>query len=235
MVGRACGFALLLALLSSGAAEARVFRFVDGDGVVHYSDTPTDPRSRPIPDWTPAASARGRVAPSPGPSRPLAPFAGAIRAAAARHGLDPRLVEAVVLAESAGNPVAVSPKGARGLMQLMPERAAALGVQDPFDPLQNLDGGVRHLRDLLRRFRGDLTLALAAYNAGADAILAHGGVPPYAETREYVRRVRALYEGLALAGDSAAVAAPQRIYRHLLPDGSILFTNLPPPARALRP
>ena len=101
----------------------------------------------------------------------------------------------IVQTESAGNPTAVSPKGARGLMQLMPERAAELGVRDSFDPTQNVDGGVRHMRDLLQRFRGDVTLALAAYNAGEAAVRNHGGVPPYAETREYVRRVRALYSG----------------------------------------
>jgi soluble lytic murein transglycosylase-like protein len=158
----------------------------------------------------------------------------AIRAAAERHGVDPRLVEAVVRVESAGNPTAVSPKGARGLMQLMPERAALLGVRNAFDPAQNLDGGVRHLKELLDRFAGDLTLALAAYNAGEAAVRSHGGVPPYAETREYVRRIRVLYDGSGLvAAASAAVSlAPQRIYRGVTDDGTLTFTNLPPRAGA---
>jgi soluble lytic murein transglycosylase-like protein len=89
----------------------------------------------------------------------------------------------------------VSPKGALGLMQLMPARAEALGVADAFDPRANLDGGVRHLRDLLARYDGNVRLALAAYNAGEDAVRVHGGVPPFRETQEYVRKVLALYEG----------------------------------------
>ena len=132
--------------------------------------------------------------------------------------------------ESAGNPTAVSPKGARGLMQLMPERAAELGVRDSFDPTQNVDGGVRHMRDLLQRFGGDVTLALAAYNAGEAAVRSYGGVPPFAETREYVRRVRAMYDGgTSLAPRTLAlVTAPQRIYRAVAEDGTLTFTNLPP-------
>jgi hypothetical protein len=126
--------------------------------------------------------------------------------------------------------MAVSPKGARGLMQLMPERAAELGVRDSFDPVQNVDGGVRHMRDLLQRFGGDVTLALAAYNAGEAAVRAHGGIPPYAETREYVKRVRTLYDGAGRPVSDAVVlvTAPQRIYRAVTADGTLTFTNLPP-------
>jgi soluble lytic murein transglycosylase-like protein len=162
-------------------------------------------------------------------------FAHLIRSAAERYGVDVRLVEAIVQTESAGNPTAVSPKGARGLMQLMPERAAELGVRDSFDPVQNVDGGVRHMRDLLQRFGGDVTLALAAYNAGEAAVRTYGGVPPYAETREYVRRVRSLYEvaGSASSAAVALVATPQRIYRAVTDDGTLTFTNLPPRAGAV--
>jgi soluble lytic murein transglycosylase-like protein len=113
--------------------------------------------------------------------------------AARRYGIDPALVLAVVDVESAFRPRAVSPKGAQGLMQLMPGTARELGVQDPFDPGQNLDGGARHLRALLNKYQGDLEKALAAYNAGAGAVERHGGVPPYAETREYVRKVLGKY------------------------------------------
>ena len=116
-------------------------------------------------------------------------------AAARRHGLDPDLVMAVVAVESGFRPEAVSPKGARGLMQLMPKTAAALGVEDAFDPAQNLDGGARHLGQLLTVYDGDLVRALAAYNAGEGAVLRHGGVPPYRETRAYVKKVLAQYRG----------------------------------------
>jgi len=116
-----------------------------------------------------------------------------LRESARRHGLDPALLRAVVSVESNFRPEAVSPKGARGLMQLMPATAASLGVRDAFDPADNVDGGSRHLASLLASYRGDLTKALAAYNAGAGAVARHGGVPPYRETRDYVDRVLKRY------------------------------------------
>jgi soluble lytic murein transglycosylase-like protein len=115
--------------------------------------------------------------------------------AARRHGLDPELVLAVVTVESGFRPEAVSPKGAQGLMQLMPTTAQALGVQDAFDPAANLDGGTRHLRDLIALYDGDVAKALAAYNAGAGAVSRHRGVPPYKETQEYVKKVMKRYRG----------------------------------------
>ena len=116
-------------------------------------------------------------------------------ATARRHGLDPELVLAVVAVESGFRPDAVSPKGAQGLMQLMPGTARDLGVQDALNPQDNLDGGVRHLSELLALYGGDLERALAAYNAGAGAVTRHGGLPPYRETRDYVRRVLERYGG----------------------------------------
>jgi len=113
--------------------------------------------------------------------------------AARRHGLDPGLVTAVVSVESGFRPRAVSPKGAQGLMQLMPGTAESLGVEDAFDPSQNLDGGARHLGQLLTLYGGDLERALAAYNAGETAVHRHGGVPPYRETRAYVKKVLERY------------------------------------------
>jgi len=114
--------------------------------------------------------------------------------AARRHGLDPALVRAVVAVESGFQPQAVSPRGAQGLMQLMPATARELGVADPFDPAANLDGGSRYLRSLVARYDGDLGKALAAYNAGMGAVARHGGVPPYAETRRYVQNVLGRYQ-----------------------------------------
>ncbi len=112
-----------------------------------------------------------------------------IKKLAKRHGVDEKLIRAVLAKESGGNPLAVSPKGAMGLMQLMPETAMSLGVEDPFNPEENLAGGVKYLKYCLNRFSQDITLALAAYNAGPGAVQKCGGVPPYPETQQYVASI----------------------------------------------
>jgi soluble lytic murein transglycosylase-like protein len=116
-----------------------------------------------------------------------------VRWAAKRYGVSAPLIKAVIKAESDFDPNAVSSKGAQGLMQLMPDRARILGVRDSFNPAQNIAGGVRHLRELLIHFKGKLRLALAAYNAGKNAVIRYGGVPPYPETRKYVKKVIKYY------------------------------------------
>jgi hypothetical protein len=130
----------------------------------------------------------------------------AVHAMAPGFGLDPHLVLAVIAAESAFDKSAVSPKGAQGLMQLMPKTASRFGVTNAFDPEQNLRGGMTYLAWLIEQFRGDLDLALAGYNAGEGAVEQYRGIPPYQETREYVRRIRAVYRGpgitVAQAGGS---------------------------------
>ncbi len=113
---------------------------------------------------------------------------------AQRYGIDPRLVEAVVIAESGGNSTAKSSVGAEGLMQLMPGTAAGLGVTNPYDPVQNVQGGITYLLEMLQLFKGNLQLAIAAYNAGPGAVEKYGGIPPYAETQNYVHEVLGLYQ-----------------------------------------
>jgi soluble lytic murein transglycosylase-like protein len=129
------------------------------------------------------------------PKMPLAqaPFGELIRKAAGKYGVDVDLVFSVVAAESNFNPKAVSRRNARGLMQLLPETAKRLGVRDIYDPAQNIDGGTRYLRDLLRLYDGDLALTLAAYNAGPGAVHRYGKIPPYNETIAYVRAIRKTY------------------------------------------
>ena len=123
-----------------------------------------------------------------------------IKQVALRHGISPLLVAAIIEAESEFNPRAVSRKGARGLMQLMPATASSLSVRNSFDPYENIDGGVRHLRRLLDRFHGNIPLAVAAYNAGEQTVINYPGVPPYRETRRYVAKIlrRINYRGVAV-------------------------------------
>jgi len=129
------------------------------------------------------------------PRLPLeqAPFGELIRKAAKKYGVDADLVFSVVAAESNFNPKAVSRRNARGLMQLLPETASRLGVRNIYDPEQNIDGGTRYLRDLLKRYDNDLALTLAAYNAGPGAVERYGRIPPYNETIRYVRAIRKTY------------------------------------------
>jgi soluble lytic murein transglycosylase-like protein len=123
-----------------------------------------------------------------------APFADLIQAAASRYSVDADLIESVIAAESNFDPKAISRRNARGLMQLLPKTAARLGVKNIFDPSENIDAGTRYLRDLLQRYKSDLALTLAAYNAGPERVQQYGRIPPYAETQSYVRRVKSAYD-----------------------------------------
>jgi soluble lytic murein transglycosylase-like protein len=136
---------------------------------------------------------------------PGTPFGAEITAAAKKHGIDPALLAGLVKQESGFNPNAGSPAGARGLTQLMPGTAAGLGVTDVLDPLQSLDGGAKYLSQQLKAFDGDVTRALAAYNAGPGAVQRYGGVPPYEETQNYVRIVQANAAQFRAAGAAPSI------------------------------
>lgn len=205
------------------AAWAKTFRFINEEGVVHITNAPTDPRYRAVPGGSGTASGWLRV-----PEAARIRYANEIREISERYGVDPALVEAVIRAESAFDPWAVSRKGARGLMQLMPQTAHALGVRDSFNPRQNIEGGVRHLRYLLDRYPGNVALAVAAYNAGEAAVDSYRSIPPYPETQQYVQKVLGP-TGIAV-GSGRAI---QVIYRYTEPDGTVTYSNIPP-TRAVR-
>jgi hypothetical protein len=147
----------------------------------------------------------------------------AINDAAAHHGVDPNLVKAIIKVESNFNPHAVSNRGAMGLMQLMPGTARNLNVSNPFDVQQNVDAGVRHFRQLLEDFHGDVKLSLAAYNAGEKAVTSHGGIPPYHETQNYVRQITNLYNG-GFNTQFAPARVPIKVYRDQ--QGVLTFNNV---------
>ncbi len=182
------GIALILTLALPASAR-QFFRYVDEHGVVHLTDSPSDRRYREYQVGSVGGTLR-KVRHTP--RRHASRYDPLIARAARRHGLPPALVKAVVRAESNFEPAAVSHKGAQGLMQLMPATAASLGVRDPLHPEENVRGGARYLREMIDRY-GSWNQALAAYNAGPTAVDRYGGIPPYRETQEYVKRVLHYY------------------------------------------
>lgn len=191
----------------SGAAGAQIYTRVNERGVVEATDTPV---SRGFELTYPGKGTLIHSRGFRGVYR--GEYDGHIRDAAATYGLSADLVRAVIQTESAYDHRAVSSKGARGLMQLMPATARQLGVANSFEPRQNIFGGTRYLRQLFDRFEGHLDYTLAAYNAGPTAVTRYGGVPPYEETRNYIRKVRRLLGGglvrASAPSDSAVSFAP---------------------------
>ncbi|MDE2365613.1 MAG: lytic transglycosylase domain-containing protein [Betaproteobacteria bacterium] len=177
-------------------AHAEIYWFTDENGVTHFSNVPAD--GRYVPFAGPGSATGKKTLTRPAGRQFDAPLNAQYRteidAVARVYALESALIHAVVSAESAYNPAAISKKGAAGLMQLMPKTARRYGVTDRFDPVQNLHGGARYLSDLLRMFDGNLSLALAGYNAGENSVVKHGyRIPPFAETRTYVPKVLDLY------------------------------------------
>lgn len=180
--------ALVALLVAPCRVEAQIYLWRDADGRMVLSDTPRADGGA-IQKTFEVERARGAVRVTRPSDAKSARFDGLIDEHASQHGVDPDLVRAVIQVESAFNPLAVSNKGAMGLMQLMPGTARSMGVSNPFDPRQNIFGGSRYLRFLANTFEGDLVLTVAAYNAGEGAVMRYRGVPPYDETRRYVQRV----------------------------------------------
>jgi len=179
---------ILSFLLWPVVSGADIYRYVDREGVIHYSNTQPDEKFTLYLREGPKAAPRAASA-LPGGGW----MTGYVDRVSRANDLPPALVHAIIKAESNGQRKAVSPKGAKGVMQLMPFTSKRLRVADPFDPIENIEGGIKYIKELLVTFEGDLTNTIAAYNAGPAAVRKYGGVPPYQETRLYVRRVMDLY------------------------------------------
>lgn len=178
-----------LVVLQGVAAAADIYKYEDKEGVLHFTDAPTDRRFKIfMRDIKKDRKLRTSFRLTDCARNPKE-FDPIINSCALEYGVDKTLVKAVIQAESGYNPNAVSRKGATGLMQLMPKTAQGLKVSNSFDPSENIRGGVRYLRFLLDTFKGDESLALAAYNAGLSRVAQYGGIPPYEETRNYVGKV----------------------------------------------
>ncbi|MCX7098313.1 MAG: lytic transglycosylase domain-containing protein [Methylococcales bacterium] len=194
---------VLLTLFISTEVMADIYKFVDSDGHVYYTDEPRHSlykriiKTKPVQYKVPktisySGNYLGKTHTYSGVNKRR--FTDLIEQTANRYQVDPKLVHAVIQTESAYNSSAQSPAGAVGLMQLMPGTARRFGVTDRNDPDQNVDGGTRYLKHLIQLFNSDLDLAVAAYNAGENAVIRHNNsIPPYAETQNYVRQVLALY------------------------------------------
>ena len=226
---------LLVTIVLVGSAEtteAQIYTWRNADGVLVFSDTPRTTAGA-ITQVRGTTAVRSTHAAPPVPGRSLGAI---ILREATRQGVRPELVRAVIQVESAFDPQARSSKGAIGLMQLMPATAADLHVRDPYDPAQNIRGGVAYLRRLLDRYDGNEELALAAYNAGPEAVARHGNqVPPFRETRNYLNRVRSSTT-VTDRGLAATLVNGQTIYKtYEVVDGRRIptYSDVPPvPRRA---
>ncbi|MEE9148050.1 MAG: lytic transglycosylase domain-containing protein [Candidatus Tectomicrobia bacterium] len=199
-----------LVLLEVLPSYADIVRYRGSDGRFYFTNTSAFSVGPTLPSTT--------VRPVAQPTTGRTQLLSLVRRLAQQYDVDARLVQAIIAVESHFNPRAVSHAGARGLMQLMPATAARYQVDNPFDPAANVVGGIRYLKDLLQRFAGNVRHALAAYNAGEQAVARYGGVPPYRETQRYLARVMALY---------GSDDPQQKIYRYRTVSGSILFTDTP--------
>jgi soluble lytic murein transglycosylase len=223
---RHCGWlaAVALAIISgSMLASAQTCRYEDEDGVPTITNVPP---ARPVRNLV-CTGGPSNLSPQPVLSRDSSSVNSIIEKYARQYQLDPDLIRSMIKTESGFNPKAVSSKGAQGLMQLMPQTSVRLGVKNPFDPEENIRGGVQHLRTLLDTFDNNLTLSLAAYNAGENLVQRINRIPDYRETREYVQTVTKLF-GKKDFISPAATRKPQEFYQFIDQDGVLNLTNIPP-------
>ena len=177
--------ALILLFLNNNSVHADIYRYIDENGVMHFTNAPTSS--------TKEYQLFLREKPKVNPRFSSKKYDDLISDASKRWGVSFPLVKAIIRAESGFNPQAVSKKGAKGLMQIMPENFKILGIKDPFDPKENINAGTRYFKQLYDRFKGKLALSLAAYNAGPSAVDHYKNIPPYEETEQYIERVMKFY------------------------------------------
>jgi soluble lytic murein transglycosylase-like protein len=194
-------FLLSSLFILSIPCEAGIYKWEDERGVIHFTNCPRDPQfklyirdSKDDPDPSAVSAAPASPSASRFSIKDSTSYDPMISELCDKYGVDFALIKAIIRAESGFNPIAVSRKGARGLMQLMPETASRVNVTNPFNPRENIEGGVRHFKYLLSLFNNDLKLSLAAYNAGENLVAQRGAIPPYRETIEYVQRVMDFYK-----------------------------------------
>ena len=224
MVTRTLLVAALAPLVWPSPADAQIYAWRDAGGNLVLSDRLLDEGATTY-EVPQAPSIR---ATPPVASSDVDNYEPLVQEHAARQSLRPDLVRAVIQVESGFNPWARSPKGAMGLMQLMPGTARELGVRNAYDPEENIRGGMKHMRNLLDMFDNDLVLSLAAYNAGENVVQRTGRVPGYRETRDYVRSITRRYGSKHVAPASETPPAPQPMFRYMDRDGVLHLTNIPP-------
>jgi soluble lytic murein transglycosylase-like protein len=232
--------AITLLFFFAPVVHADIYKYTDENGVICFTDAPLGRKTEKVmQEKKSAPHTDSRTSRRTSPKRlrtsvsaePV-DYTPYVREAASKYEVEPELIRAVIRAESNGDHRAVSPKGAMGLMQLMPQTASDMNVSNPFNPEENIEGGTRYLRYLLEKFNGDITLALAAYNAGPKTVEKYGDIPPISETIQYVKKVYAFYRGsrtVATQGGSEPaaknVSVPAVVYKIVLADGTVLFTN----------
>ena len=177
--------AIVCLLIAVPPAWSDIYRYIDDDGVMHFTNTPTSSKHQ--------YKVFIKERPKRNPHYSSTKYDHIISDASKKYGVDSRLLKAIIRAESDFNPRAVSKKGAKGLMQIMPENYRLLNISNPYDPRQSIMGGARYFRELYERYKGKLSLSLAAYNAGPTAVDRYKTVPPYQETEQYVERVLKFY------------------------------------------
>jgi hypothetical protein len=224
--GRRCiPSAAIAVFLLASLTFAQTYSYLDANGVRTYTNIPP---TRPVQDLTVTGAPPRPNLPTPNAAGGQASVDSIIEKYAREYKLDPELIRSMIRAESNFNPKAVSHKGAQGLMQLMPATAARLGVDNPFDPEQNIRGGAQHMRSLLDTFNNDLKLSLAAYNAGENLVQRIQRVPDYRETHNYVRQITQRYGKNELS--APGIPEPQKplLFQWVDKDGVLHLTNIPP-------